>query len=63
LLHDEHPHLADARVANASGSPPRSVQVSGFADIGLLTHGVASSDFCASDQRFACGFFQIRSRP
>ncbi len=42
----------------------RSVQVSGFTDIGLLTplpRLISAS--CSSGQRFAFGFLQIRSRP
>src|SRR5437667_12476033 len=42
----------------------RSVQVSGFADIGLLTplcRLISAS--CSSDQRFAYSFLRIRSRP
>jgi len=42
----------------------RSVQVSGFADIGLLTPPCRLvSASCSSGQRFAFGFLQISSRP
>jgi len=42
----------------------RSVQVSGFTDIGLLTPPCRLvSASCSSGQRFAFGFLQIRSRP
>src|SRR5207249_7802777 len=42
----------------------RSVQVSGFADIGLLTplRRLISAS-CSSGQRFAYSFLRIRSRP
>jgi len=45
-------------------TPHRSVQVSGFADIGLLTpmRRLVSAS-CSSGQRFAFGFLQIRSHP
>lgn len=40
-----------------------SVQVSGFEDIGLLTHGVRLvCDSCSSGQCFAFGFLQIPPR-
>jgi hypothetical protein len=47
------------------GSTPLcSVQVLGFADIGLLTpQRRLISVSCSSGQRFAFGFLQIRSRP
>jgi hypothetical protein len=47
------------------GSTPLcSVQVLGFADIGLLTpQRRLLSASCSSGQRFAFGFLQIRSRP
>ena len=42
----------------------RSVQVSGFTDIGLLTPPCRLvSASCSSGQRFAFGFLQISSRP
>jgi hypothetical protein len=46
------------------GSTPRcSVQVSGFASIGLLAPPLRLvSASCTSDQRFACGFLQIPPR-
>jgi len=48
----------------------RRIYVAAFrASIGLCRYWPAYpatpplSDFCSSDQRFACGFLQIRSRP
>ena len=49
---------------NPCGTSRRSVQVSGFDDIGRLTPPCRLvSASCSSDQRFAFGFLQISSRP
>ena len=47
----------------AASTHPRSVQLSGFRDIGLLTPRMSLiCDSCSSGQRFACGFLQTPPR-